>query len=136
VAKTLAQKQRQRELDQVRYQNDKVILNAQRSFNMRVQRFRLACEIKSSPCTDCRRRLPPWMLDFDHRDPSQKTFTISSLISRGVMSTQLQDELKKCDLVCAVCHAYRTRERAGLTTPEEQNFFQKWVSGSDSGLVG
>ena len=130
MAKTLAQKQRQRERDQVRYKNDKIILNAQRSFNMRVQRFRLACEVKSKPCMDCGRTLPPWMLDFDHRDSSQKTSTISSLLSKGMMSIELQVELEKCDLVCAVCHAYRTRERAGLITTEEQEFFQSWVTGT------
>jgi|APGre2960657404_1045060.scaffolds.fasta_scaffold76739_2 hypothetical protein len=48
-------------------------------------------------------------IDCDHRDPSQKTFTISYMIGK-VTVEQLLDELAKCDPVCRNCHALRTHD--------------------------
>lgn len=47
------------------------------------------------------------MFDFDHRDPKLKSFSISD---KGVTVSlaRLQEEVKKCDLVCANCHRFRT----------------------------
>jgi len=63
------------------------------------------------------------MMDFDHRDPSKKLFSIAAgralLMSREKLST----EIEKCDIVCANCHALRTyaslMERRRRSTPEE-----------------
>ena len=48
-------------------------------------------------------------IDCDHRDPSQKTFTISYEVGRKTMQ-ELQTELDKCDPVCRNCHALRTHD--------------------------
>ena len=45
--------------------------------------------------------------DFDHREPMQKSFAISSM-ARDVAEATLQAEFAKCDLVCANCHRLRT----------------------------
>ena len=48
--------------------------------------------------------------DFDHRDPHEKTFAISSKY-RDVAFQTLHDEFAKCDLVCANCHRLRTHKQ-------------------------
>lgn len=42
-------------------------------------------------------------LTFHHRDPSTKKFSISGAHSRSWSS--IKEEILKCDLVCANCHA-------------------------------
>lgn len=61
-------------------------------------------------CVDCGLDYPPFMMDFDHRDPTQKAFGLSSKgVSRGY-DKQLEESLK-CDLVCANCHRMRTHKQ-------------------------
>ena len=78
----------------------------------------IVLEIKSNPCTDCGGRFPPYVMHFDHRDPSQKRLSVSALTGAGHVRTLLA-EIAKCDLVCANCHAIRThRQReAGVIRP-------------------
>jgi hypothetical protein len=47
--------------------------------------------------------------DLDHRDPQQKSFTISYKIG-SVSINALRDEMSKCDVVCRNCHAIRTHK--------------------------
>lgn len=63
-------------------------------------------ELKSMPCTDCGVKYPPYVMHFDHRDPSTKLFNIGHIVTRSM--TLILAEIEKCDLVCANCHAERT----------------------------
>jgi hypothetical protein len=66
--------------------------------------------LKKSPCMDCGRSYPPYCMDFDHREGVTKDREISGLIHYGGWN-RLLEEVKKCDLVCAICHRIRTQER-------------------------
>lgn len=66
-------------------------------------------ELKSGPCTDCGVRYPYYVMHFDHIG-TDKVMDISKLISRASWQTVL-DEIAKCELVCANCHAERTHSR-------------------------
>jgi len=46
-------------------------------------------------------------IDFDHRDPQDKRFTISYLMDKAHPSDIIA-EMAKCDAVCRNCHALRT----------------------------
>lgn len=46
-------------------------------------------------------------MHFDHRNPIDKTAAISALVTGGNRE-RILEEIKKCDLVCANCHADRT----------------------------
>jgi hypothetical protein len=65
-------------------------------------------ELRRRPCADCGQTFPPWVMDFDHRDPKAKSFGLAAgkalLKSRDVLLA----EIAKCDIVCANCHAVRT----------------------------
>ena len=64
---------------------------------------------KNKPCSDCGMSYPYFVMDFDHRDPSQKSFTIAFKSTRaGVKAQLIIDEIAKCDVVCANCHRIRT----------------------------
>lgn len=66
-------------------------------------------DLKRQPCLDCKGVFPPCVMDFDHRDPSQKKFAIASAPCSGTRSiASIIAEIKKCDLVCANCHRIRT----------------------------
>lgn len=116
-----------RERDLARYAANKTAMNEARARNMRAQRLRLAEQIKNGPCMDCGRLLPPWMLDLDHRDPTTKLTAVAGLLAKGTVTPELAAELAKCDLVCAVCHGYRTRVRSGHATDEDIEFWERWT---------
>jgi len=58
---------------------------------------------KGGKCMICGYDKNPGVLDFHHVDPSTKSFGISSGgFSRSWKS--IEDEIRKCILVCANCH--------------------------------
>ena len=52
-------------------------------------------------CDRCR-ITDPRVLDFHHRDPSNKEFYISNHVSKGIKT--LLREAEKCDVLCSNCH--------------------------------
>ncbi len=60
------------------------------------------------PCVDCGQSFEPFAMDFDHRDPTQKRFNVSVAVNGDYSKSAILKEISKCDLVCAVCHRYRT----------------------------
>ena len=57
-------------------------------------------------CVDCGISHPA-VLQFHHRDKTEKSFTISKVISRAASINQITREIAKCDVVCVNCHAKR-----------------------------
>ena len=62
---------------------------------------------KDVPCMDCGRRYPSCVMDFDHRDPTAKAFSIGMMITNTSLDALLA-EIAKCDVVCSNCHRIRT----------------------------
>lgn len=70
--------------------------------------------LKDFPCVDCNQKHPWWVMQFDHVKGSKK-YNVSMMAKYG--SRALVDaEVKKCEVVCANCHANRTyrRKHGGL----------------------
>ena len=67
-------------------------------------------ELKNRPCADCGGIFHPAAMAFDHLPGSIKRDDISNLARRYSVG-RVRDELTKCELVCANCHAVRTFER-------------------------
>jgi len=61
---------------------------------------------------DCGIKYPWYVMQFDHRNPDTKEFIISKLAWAGKTLVEIEEEINKCDLVCANCHAIRTYSRA------------------------
>lgn len=66
-------------------------------------------EQKNVPCMDCGQSYPYYVMDFDHRDPTQKLALVSRLVGWGW--DRLRAEVAKCDVVCANCHRERTHQQ-------------------------
>lgn len=63
-------------------------------------------------CVDCGN--DDWrVLDFDHKDPSEKSCSVSSMIWNGSGMDALKAEIAKCELRCANCHRIKTSNQLG-----------------------
>ena len=87
------------------------LAQARRHNKRRYDRFReWLDDLKSKPCQDCGGTFPPECMQFDHvRD---KKFGIAKRAGWMARKDELLEEIAKCELVCANCHAIRTRRRA------------------------
>lgn len=91
-----------------------------RHINSRVQRAKLQrwrdqaamlADLRAVPCADCKVQFEPCAMDFDHRDPATKRYTVSRMVGRAGTDAILV-EVAKCDIVCANRHRVRTWRRA------------------------
>jgi len=65
-------------------------------------------DLRRRPCADCGQSFSPWVMDFDHRDPKTKSFALAAGHALLKSRAALLDEIAKCEIVCANCHAIRT----------------------------
>ena len=72
---------------------------------------------EGQPCHDCGVVYNPWQMHFDHTD-DDKIANVSALATKGNID-KLIEEIKKCDLVCANCHANRTHNRSSALSTAE-----------------
>jgi hypothetical protein len=63
-------------------------------------------------CIDCG-EADPVVLEFDHRDRSEKRANVSRLLANGWATVLC--EIEKCDIRCVNCHRRRTAEQFGWT---------------------
>lgn len=85
---------------------------AEKRAAQRAHLLALVNDLKNAPCVDCGVRYPPYVMDFDHRDPNTKYRTVSQLLSHG-SERRVVEEIDKCDLVCSNCHRERTHGSRG-----------------------
>lgn len=80
--------------------------------NQRHRAFRhILSELKAkTPCKDCGETFPPEAMDFDHTG-DDKLFNLANPPARAT-GADIAAEIRKCEIVCAVCHRTRTRKRA------------------------
>ncbi|MGK5442453.1 hypothetical protein ACSNN7_11640 [Micromonospora sp. URMC 105] len=99
----------------------------ERNAKRRRERTALIAATKARPCADCGVQYPFFAMEFDHREGELKAFSISNA-SNGLSMARLMEEIAKCDVVCCLCHRFRTARRAGwrgldaaTATPELDN---------------
>lgn len=62
---------------------------------------------RSHPCVKCgESRI--LTLEFHHRNPQEKKYAVSQLISTGKSLELIKKEVEKCDVLCANCHRIET----------------------------
>ena len=74
---------------------------------------------EAQPCADCGGTFPSAAMQWDHRPGTDKVGDVSNLLGR-LCKQRILDEIAKCDLVCANCHAVRTvirRATRGVAQP-------------------
>lgn len=65
---------------------------------------------RDTPCADCGETFPAAVMHWDHLPGHEKVDAVSTLL-RSRTRTLVLEELAKCELVCANCHAIRTSRR-------------------------
>lgn len=66
--------------------------------------------VKSFPCLDCEQSYPYYVMQFDHLPGLPKLRNPATLVNSGSWRITIE-EIMKCDVVCANCHAERTHSR-------------------------
>ena len=66
--------------------------------------------LKSHSCVICGES-DPVVLEFDHIDASSKKLEISKMISCSYSIQRIEEEVSKCQVLCANCHARKTAEQ-------------------------
>jgi len=88
------------------------IFDRQRRKRRRAENRALVLNIKLMfGCLRCP-EIHPDALQFHHRDPKQKRFTIQKAISQNNSTAAVLREIVKCDVLCGNCHA---KEHSHLT---------------------
>lgn len=64
-------------------------------------------------CVDCEIVYPWYVMDFDHVR-GEKKFDLSRASNKMYSIETIDEEISKCDLVCANCHRERTFKRVQL----------------------
>lgn len=92
---------------------EKVKADAARRVRERAVKFKEhARRVKAKVGCACGER-DPVCLDFHHRDPATKTYSIGRNITRFSSMAVLKEEIEKCDVVCGNCHV---KHHAGTRT--------------------
>jgi hypothetical protein len=63
--------------------------------------------LKTGPCADCGQTFHPVCMQWDHLPGYEKIKPVGRMGSKQ----RILEEIKKCELVCANCHALRTYYR-------------------------
>ena len=84
---------------------------------IRLRPVELLTTLRSVPCLDCGRSLPPVAMEFDHRNPSTKCGLVTHMPGRA-LDRRILEEVAKCDIVCTNCHRQRTFLRRLQVTRE------------------
>lgn len=121
-------------------------LTRQNTKRILVENTTYLIELKSNPCVLCGKQYTPECMDFDHIDPSTKSFEIGHCFWKSMRRELIDAELLKCRLLCCYCHAnityaarspnkskYIAKKRALINEIKENNpcamcglFFDHW----------
>jgi hypothetical protein len=106
---------REREIARVRVRQDATLAMLRR--------------LREVPCADCGVRFAPHQMDFDHRNPADKSLAMTSGAAMLASRPRLLLEVAKCDVVCANCHRVRTR------TAHRRRLAERVQAGSSPGIA-
>lgn len=68
--------------------------------------------LKENPCIECGEN-DPVVLEFDHKDDSNKISEVSRMVSNSNSLQRIKEEIDKCDIRCANCHRRKTAKQFG-----------------------
>lgn len=91
--------------------NIDIIAFPSRRARKRAAKWRLAQIHKlAQGCADCGYNESAYALQFDHVEGDKKD-SVSNLIRSDYAWNTIKEEILKCEVVCANCHAVRTKAR-------------------------
>jgi hypothetical protein len=100
------------ELKSLWYQRKEDMVRNKKDHNLSTSRGYIIKYKESNPvCIDCKIDYPAYVLDFDHLPIYTKNFALSYAGVRGRTIEAIDNEIKKCEIICSNCHRYRTHLR-------------------------
>lgn len=78
----------------------------------RMENKRIIKLAKDRPCADCGAKYPTCVMDLDHLPGQEKYRNVANMLSESY--SKVEEEIGKCEVVCANCHRIRTQTRRGL----------------------
>lgn len=100
-----------KKIDKEYYERNKKLIRKKRNEDRRKFVEWLRTLKDNKPCTDCGQKYRYWIMHWDHLPEFEKKYNISELSSNVYSKTKVLEEIEKCELVCANCHADRTYKR-------------------------
>lgn len=100
--------EKRREYSRKHYEENKPVY-AERDAKARRKLREQVNRLKEKPCTDCGKEYPYYVMQFDHIG-TDKVADVKTLV-RSAGIKRVLEEIAKCELVCANCHAERTWQR-------------------------
>lgn len=99
-----------------------------RTNNRRKARVKWIQSLKSRvPCTDCGKTYEPECMDFDHVR-GEKHKSISRMVLDNTPKDKILAEIKKCEIVCILCHNKRTYARRGAKIPSYSKYSNRNIA--------
>lgn len=93
-------------------------------YPMRLERKITLIRLLGGSCNKCGYARSAAALDFHHRNPNEKKYTVSRLLYHAKDFDKALEEVKKCDLLCANCHRETTYEHQPIMPQQEQEDYQ------------
>jgi len=91
------------------YKNREDLYKAQKKHRESIRK-NLTEYLKNNPCEVCGES-DPVVLEFDHKEPAQKTKTIARFLSGHASWNTILKEINKCRVLCANCHRRHTYQQ-------------------------
>ncbi len=70
-------------------------LSLKRKNRMVKEKRKFLIAYKDQPCQDCGNKYSPYAMDFDHRDPKEKTAEIARMVSWNLSLQKIKKEIRK-----------------------------------------
>ena len=80
---------------------------AKRRLDQRLRKAFVENYLGANPCIKCGEN-DIEILDFDHRDRSEKEYSIAKMYSSIKSEKAIMAEIAKCDVLCGNCHRHKT----------------------------
>lgn len=94
------------QLNQYYLRNKEKYITARKALAIEKRQYIIELKEKT-PCTDCGKKYPYYVMDFDHLNDKKIALSKISLYSWKT----ILEEIDKCEIVCANCHRVRTFKR-------------------------
>lgn len=92
--------------------NENLQKNRSYTNDKRADRINWFQELKSNlSCIDCAQIYEPYCMDYDHLPNQIKIKNVSKMVIDNTPKEIILEEIKKCELVCLLCHNKRTYTR-------------------------
>lgn len=102
-------------------------VNRNKKLKIHIAKEKLCEYLKEHPCVDCSEP-DIVVLQFDHKDDVVKTDNICAMVATGYIWETILEEIEKCEVRRANCHARRTAKQFGFYKISKRGVTEKHIN--------